>query len=159
MAIVALIQEPILIIAGAAGKNALPVKIKAEVGKKVHVPVGTIVEEQILVINPKKRYFVAIKAPFAAGFEPMNPNLATASSSAKPEGVLTRQPDYAIYGDDAVTFYFDELEKGTYHFYYRLKGHIEGSFVHPPAKAEMMYRLKTRGNSPGMRILIDSEKE
>jgi len=123
-------------------------------GEKITIDIGTIVEDHIRVINSKHRYYVAIKAPFAAGFEPMNPNLATSPKEAKPEGIFTRKPDYSIYADDSVTFYFDSLPKGTYDFYFRLKSSIEGSFTHPAAKAEMMYKLNVCGNSDGLKIIV-----
>ena len=57
---------------------------------------------------------------------------------------MTQEADYAQYKDDEVIFYYDTLPKGTYDFYFRLKASIAGSFVHPPAKAEMMYRETVR---------------
>lgn len=135
-------------------KDQPPSKIGAEAGKSLTLDMGTIVEEHLQVINSEARFYVAIKAPFAAGFEPLNPNLATAPPEASPVGTFTRQPDYAIYADDSVTFYFDTLPKGTYDFYYRLRGSVEGSYSHPPAKAELMYQLAVRGNSDGMRIIV-----
>jgi hypothetical protein len=135
-------------------KDQPPSKFGAEAGKSLTLDMGTVVEEHLQVINSGPRFYVAIKAPFAAGFEPLNPNLATAPPEAAPAGTFTRHPDYAIYADDAVTFYFDTLPKGTYDFYYRLRSSIEGSFSHPPAKVELMYQLAVRGNSDGMRIIV-----
>jgi uncharacterized protein YfaS (alpha-2-macroglobulin family) len=140
-------------------KNQPPVKVNAEAGKTLTLEMGTIVEEHIRAINSEERFFVAIQAPFAAGFEPLNPNLATAPPEAKPSGTFTRKPDYSLYADDAVTFYFDTLPKGTYDFYFRLRTGIQGSFIHPPAKAELMYQLAIRGNSDGMRVNIKPRKE
>jgi uncharacterized protein YfaS (alpha-2-macroglobulin family) len=84
----------------------------------------------------------------------MNPNLATSPKEATPSGTLTLEPDYALYEDDQVTFYYDTLPKGTYDFYFRLKTTFEGSFVHPAAKAELMYKQTVCGNSNGTRIVI-----
>ena len=74
-------------------------------------------------------------------------------------GQMTRQPDYALYEDDQVTFYYDTLPKGTYDFYFRLKTTFEGSFVHPAAKAELMYKQTIYGNSNGTRIVIGPRKD
>jgi uncharacterized protein YfaS (alpha-2-macroglobulin family) len=117
------------------------------------------VEEHLQVVNPEDRYFVAIRAPFAAGFDPMNPNLATSPKEARPDGQMTRQPDYALYEDDQVTFYYDTLPKGTYDFYFRLKTTFEGSFVHPAAKAELMYKQTVYGHSNGTRIVITPRED
>ena len=136
-----------------------PIVRPVKAGEALELEIGTIVEEHIRVVNPERRHYVAVAAPFAAGFEPMNPNLATASKAAKPAGTMTRVPAYAQYKDDEVIFYYDTLPKGTYDFYFRLKTSIAGSFVHPPAKAEMMYRETVRGRSDGTRIIVTSNQD
>ena len=136
-----------------------PVVRSLKAGAALELDMGTIVEEHIRVVNPEERHYVAVAAPFAAGFEPMNPNLATAPKAAKPTGTMTLAPDYAQYQDDQVIFYYDTLPKGTYDFYFRLKASITGSFVHPPAKAEMMYKETVRGRSDGTRIIVKPDQE
>lgn len=144
---------------GEADCTKPPVKQPVKPNEQVELPVGTIVEEHLQVVNPEDRNFVAIRAPFAAGFDPMNPNLATSPKEAQPSGTLTLEPSYALYEDDQVTFYYDTLPKGTYDFYFRLKTTFEGSFVHPPAKAELMYKQTVYGNSNGTRIVITPRAE
>ena len=136
-----------------------PVVRPVKAGEAIELEMGTIVEEHIRVVNPEARHYVAVAAPFAAGFEPMNPNLATAPKAAKPVGTMTQEPAYAQYQDDQVVFYYDTLQKGTYDFYFRLKASIAGSFVHPPAKAEMMYRETVRGRSDGTRIIVKPDQD
>ena len=136
------------------GDNEPPLVRSVEAGDAIELEMGTVVEEHIRVVNPEDRHYVAVAAPFAAGFEPMNPNLSTAPKTAKPAGAMTQQPAYAQYKDDEVIFYYDTLPKGTYDFYFRLRTSIAGSFVHPPARAEMMYRETVRGHSDGTRIIV-----
>ena len=136
-----------------------PVVRPVKTGEALELEMGTIVEEHIRVVNPEVRHYVAVAAPFAAGFEPMNPNLATAPKAAKPTGTMTQEAAYAQYKDDEVIFYYDTLPKGTYDFYFRLKASIAGSFVHPPAKAEMMYRETVRGHSDGTRIIVKPDQD
>ena len=136
-----------------------PVVRPVKAGDALELEIGTIVEEHIRVVNPEVRHYVAVAAPFAAGFEPMNPNLATAPKAAKPAGAITLVPAYAQYHDDQVIFYYDTLPKGTYDFYFRLKASIAGSFVHPPAKAEMMYKETVRGRSDGTRIIVKPDRD
>ena len=136
-----------------------PVVHPVKAGEALELGMGTIVEEHIRVVNPEVRHYVAVAAPFAAGFEPMNPNLATAPKAAKPAGTMTLAPDYAQYQDDQVIFYYDTLPKGTYDFFFRLKASIAGSFVHPPAKAEMMYKETVRGRSDGTRIIVKPDQD
>ena len=136
-----------------------PVVRPVKAGEALELEMGTIVEEHIRVVNPEGRHYVVVAAPFAAGFEPMNPNLATAPKAAKPAGTMTQEPAYAQYQDDRAIFYYDTLPKGTYDFYFRLKTSIAGSFVHPPAKAEMMYRETISGHSDGTRIIIKPNQD
>jgi alpha-2-macroglobulin len=134
-------------------------KVMLEKAETVHnLEIGDIIEEHIQVVNPKDRHFIAVSAPFAAGFEPLNPNLETSSSDANPSGSTTDKVDYHKFLDDKVVYYFDYLPAGTYDFYFRLRATIEGDFTHPPAKAEMMYDLSVNGNSPGACIVIKEEK-
>ncbi len=116
--------------------------------------VGDILEEHIQVVNSSDRYFVAVAAPVAAGFEPLNPNLAISSSEAIPSGQTSNKGDYQAYLDDRVVFYFDAMPAGTYDFYFRLRATTAGEFTHPPAEAEMMYDQKVRGNSPGAKVIV-----
>lgn len=141
------------------GENEPPVVRPVKAGDAIELELGTIVEEHIRVVNPEERHYVAVAAPFAAGFEPMNPNLATAPKTAKPAGTMTQQPAHAQYKDDEVIFYYDTLPKGTYDFYFRLRTSIAGSFVHPPAEAAMMYRETVRGRSDGTRIIVRPDQD
>lgn len=126
----------------------------AEAGKKHAFKIGDVVEEHVRVVNPKDRTFVAVMVPLAAGMEPLNPSLATAPPEAKTEGRITMEPSYVALLDDHVAFYYDTLPKGTYDFYFRTRAQIEGSFVQPAARAEMMYDLAVEGTSPGARVEV-----
>jgi hypothetical protein len=125
-------------------------------GQTHTVDVGAVVEEHIEVVNPKDRHYVAVIVPLAAGLEPLNPRLATAPPEARPLGVLSLEPSYAAYLDDHMAFYYDTLPAGTYHFYFRTRAVTPGSFVQPPALAEMMYDASVRGHSVGARIVVDA---
>jgi len=120
---------------------------------------GDVLEEHIQVINPEDRNYVAVVAPFAAGMEPLNPNLATAPKEAQPSGTITRQPSYAMYLDSEVRFYYETLPAGTYDFYFRLRATTGGTFTHPAAHAEMMYQPLKRGNSPGAKVEVKEKAE
>lgn len=122
--------------------------------KSVSARMGEVFEEHIQVVNPADRYFVAVSAPLAAGFEPLNPNLRTAPPEARPSGRDTMNASYSQYYDDSVTWYFNYLPKGTYSFYYRVRAMTPGSFVAPAAYVEQMYSDTVRGNSPGYRVKV-----
>ena len=56
--------------------------------------------------------------------------------------------------DDQVAFYFNELPKGTYDFYFRTRAQVQGDFIQPPAKAEMMYDGSQIGTSAGATVSV-----
>ncbi|MBN1524599.1 MAG: hypothetical protein JW904_08955 [Spirochaetales bacterium] len=132
----------------------LKARRKPEKASRQTYEMETIIEEHVTVINGETRNFVAVMVPFAAGFEIMNPALATSSKDAQPLGRLTANPSYTYYGDDQVIFYYDTLQKGTYEFYFRIRASFEGEYSHPPASAELMYDLNTSGRSDGTKIVI-----
>ena len=53
-----------------------------------------------------------------------------------------------------MAYYFDTLPKGSYHFYFRTRATIPGSYIQPAAYAEMMYDQAVNGRSNGARILV-----
>lgn len=127
-----------------------------EQGSQLELHVGDVVEEHLRVVNPEDRYYVAITVPFAAGMDPFNPALATAPPEAKTRGQLTLAPSYVSFSDDRISYYYDQLPKGTYDFYVRLKASYAGTYTQPSAWAELMYRQAVKGRSPGAGILIEA---
>jgi len=118
---------------------------------------GTVMEEHITLSNPEDRHYVALRVPLAAGCEPLNPNLDTSGAEAVSLGSLTRPPTYARYLDDEVVYYYEELPAGTYHFYFRERAVISGTFQLPPALARALYEPETEGNSSGAQMKISGD--
>ena len=118
-----------------------------------------VIEEHVRVVNSENRNFVAIRIPLAAGFEALNPALATAPKEAFPAGRITAAASYVQYLDDSVSYYYDTLAPGTYDFYFRVKASISGSFTQPPARAELMYDTAVKGRSNGSLVVIHAEDE
>jgi hypothetical protein len=140
------------------GRDGMPAnRFRAAAGTAIELPMDTVVEEHARVINFEDRNFVAVAVPIACGLEPLNPNLAGAPKEATPAGRLTVAPTYALYGDDAVIFYYDTLLKGTYDFFFRARASFSGAFSVPPARAELMYDLEVRGRSDGCELRIQAE--
>ena len=121
----------------------------------IHVAAGDVVEEMVELVNPEARTQVAIRLPIAAGFEPLNPNLATAPAEAVPSAGPSLPPSYARYGDDEVQLFYDRMDKGTVTLRFRLRAQVPGRFIQPPGEAEMMYRPGIYGASAGRRIVVN----
>lgn len=128
-------------------------------GKNVNFVVGDVVEDQVDVVNPENRTQVAVVVPLAAGFEALNPALATAPPEAKTQVPLTLQPSYVAFLDDQVAYFYDDLPKGTYHFAFRAKATISGSFTQPSAFAQMMYDETVNGRGNAARISIAKQDQ
>ncbi len=134
--------------------NRIAERMIVEQGGSPTFSLDEVVEQRVTVSTTQDREFVAVRVPIAAGFEPLNPNLATAPPEATPSGSITRAPDYSVYGDDHVTFYYDVLPRGTYEFSFRTRASFVGTYTLPPAYAELMYQREVRGNGPGSRVVI-----
>jgi uncharacterized protein YfaS (alpha-2-macroglobulin family) len=144
-------REMVKQLAGGAPAERIPI---AEPGKTVRFAIGDVTEEHVRVVNPKDRHFVAIVVPLAAGLEPLNPALATAPPEAKPSSGPTLKPTYVAFLDDQVAYYYNTLPKGTFDFYFRTRATLEGTFIQPAARAEMMYDGAVTGTSAGARIEV-----
>jgi hypothetical protein len=121
----------------------------------VHLATGDVVEETAELVSPEDRTMVAVVLPIAAGLEPLNPNLATATAEATPSAGPTLAPTYTAFGDDSVLYVYEALPAGTYRFHFRARAGTAGSFTEPPGTAEMMYRQGVTGASAGLRLTIE----
>jgi uncharacterized protein YfaS (alpha-2-macroglobulin family) len=126
-------------------------------GDKVALKVGDILEIHTRLLSQKQLYHVALVVPFAAGLEPLNPELKTSGPEARPSRSDSIQPTYVQRLDNEVRYYFTRLPKGTHTFHFRVRAACEGSFVHPASYAEQMYHQEVRGRGAGMRIDVTGE--
>jgi uncharacterized protein YfaS (alpha-2-macroglobulin family) len=115
---------------------------------------GDIVEVHARFTTDAVRHNVAFVVPFAAGFEPLNPELRTSGSEAKPAEADSTTPTYVARLDHEVRYYFDRIGAGTWTFHFRLRATTPGSYVHPGARAELMYDESVTGTSDGLRVVI-----
>ncbi|HEY8064376.1 MAG TPA: MG2 domain-containing protein [Methylosinus sp.] len=128
-------------------------KIAAETGV-VTLAVGDVIEETAELVNPQDRTHVAISLPLPAGFEPLNPNLATSPAEAQPSSAPTLAPTSVSFGDDRVFYAYDSLPKGRYRFAFRAKAQTAGVFTEPPGVVETMYKKGLQAQSAGKRVEI-----
>ncbi|PPC85820.1 MAG: hypothetical protein CTY36_18455, partial [Methylocystis sp.] len=130
-----------------------PEKIEARDGV-LQVKLGDLIEETAEVVNPEDRTHIAISIPLAAGFEPLNPNIATAPAEAQPSIAPTLPPTWVAFGDDRVFYAYDSLPKGTYRFAFRLRAQTAGAYTQPPALVAAMYKKGLRATSAGAKVEI-----
>ncbi len=138
----------------APGGDAKLERLEPSENGAVQVKQGEVIEESAELVNPEDRAHVAITLPLAAGFEPLNPNLATAPREAQPSAAPTLPPSYMFFGDDRVFYAYDALPKGNYRFRFRVRAQTSGAFTEPAGLAETMYKKGVVGSSAGARVEI-----
>jgi len=57
--------------------------------------------------------------------------------------------------DDRVLLFADYLEPGEHTYSYVARATTAGTFEHPPAEAEMMYRPETRGHTATGTVVVE----
>jgi hypothetical protein len=129
-------------------------KLEPAASGAIELKQGDVIEETAEIVNPQDRTHVAISLPLPAGFEPLNPNIATAPREAQPSAPPTLPPSWTSYGDDRVFYAYDVLPKGNYRFAFRAKAQTAGSFTQPQGLVETMYKKGVQGASAGARIEI-----
>ena len=125
----------------------------------MHIARGELMRVDLFVSIPAARHFVVVDDPVPGGLEPVNRDLATASSADAGEGAYEaaggswwfRYGDWSSYGvsrwsfyhqelrHDAVRFYSDYLPAGNYHLSYTAQAIAAGEFRVMPSHAEEMY--------------------
>jgi uncharacterized protein YfaS (alpha-2-macroglobulin family) len=120
---------------------------------------GDLVRVDLFVSLPAARNFVVVDDPVPGGLEPVNRDLATASTVDADKGAYKaaggswwfRYSDWSSYGvsrwsfyhqelrHDAVRFYSEYLPAGNYHLSYTAQAIAPGEFVVMPVRAEEMY--------------------
>ena len=121
----------------------------------IRLLVGDVVEEVDELVSPEDRAHVALRLPLAAGLEPLNPALATATADAAPLAGPTVPPSWAGYGDDEVLQVWLALPSGTVTVRTRMRATVPGRYTAPPATAEMLYQPGVTGSSAGTRIVVE----
>jgi uncharacterized protein YfaS (alpha-2-macroglobulin family) len=139
--------------------GSAPVHVDDAPGAAVNVPLGEVLEVHARLVTDEPHHHVALVVPFAAGLEPLNPNLETSGSDAKPSQPDSLEPTAVQRLDSEVRYYFTELPRGTHTFHFRVRASSEGRFVHPPPWAELMYREEVRGRGAGLRVVVTGSRE
>ena len=138
-----------------------------------HIKAGARVRVRLTMVAPTRRYHVALVDPLPAGFETLNPTLATTQSiprDPKQTGVVEYGSRSYGYGwwwwrpewfehqnlrDERTEAFASLLWEGVYKYSYVARATTPGDFVVPPAKAEEMYHPETFGRGSTDRVRIE----
>jgi uncharacterized protein YfaS (alpha-2-macroglobulin family) len=139
---------------------------------------GDLVRVDLFVSLPAAGNFVVVDDPVPGGLEPVNRDLATASTVDAEKGDFQhaggswwfRYNDWASYGvsrwsfyhqelrHDAVRFYSEYLPAGNYHLSYTAQAVATGEFIVLPVHAEQMYDPDIFGQSGAAHLIVGGEK-
>ena len=125
-----------------------------------HIKAGARVRVRLSLVAPARRYHVALTDPLPAGFESLNPGLATTGQIPDDTSEGSRQRrslwfDHQNLRDERTEAFTSLLWEGIYDYSYVARATTPGSFVVPPAKAEEMYHPETFGRGKTDRVRIE----
>jgi uncharacterized protein YfaS (alpha-2-macroglobulin family) len=138
---------------------------------------GELVRVDLYVSLAAPRHFVVVDDPVPGGLEPVNRDLATASTvdadatdfQAAGGSLWFKYSDWSEYGiqlwsfyhrellHEAARFYADYLPAGNYHLSYGAQAMAEGEFSASPTKAEEMYDPDVYGKGLPAHLTVGHE--
>jgi uncharacterized protein YfaS (alpha-2-macroglobulin family) len=141
----------------------------------VRIEQGDLVRVDLYVSLPAARNFVVVDDPIPGGLEPVNRDLATASTVDADAAVHEYPPDayYFEYDDwrsyawtrwsfyhrelrhEAARFFSDYLPAGRYHLSYVAQAIAPGEFTALPLRAEEMYDPDVYGRGLPATLVVD----
>jgi uncharacterized protein YfaS (alpha-2-macroglobulin family) len=143
----------------------------------VSVKRGELIRVDLYLSLPAPRHFVVVDDPVPGGLEPVNRDLATASTvdadgagfQAAGGSLWFKYSDWSEYGiqlwsfyhrellHQAARFYADYLPAGHYHLSYAAQAMAEGEFSASPTRAEEMYDPDVYGKGLPSQLRVDHE--
>ncbi|MCC6522984.1 MAG: hypothetical protein IT373_10015 [Polyangiaceae bacterium] len=131
------------------------------------VHVGDVVRVALMAripaeVAPGRRGYLALTDALPAGFEPLDPTLATVGQvpdlgDDHPFAAELRHgatPSHLELRDRRVDVYFDELSSDTLAASYLARATTPGRFALPPASAELMYEPGSLGHTEGGTVVV-----
>ncbi|HEV2862268.1 MAG TPA: alpha-2-macroglobulin family protein [Pyrinomonadaceae bacterium] len=124
-----------------------------------HVRAGARVRVRVSVLNPARRYHVALVDPMPAGLEALNPELATTGSLPAETGThrvfMWAWYEHQNLRDERAEAFTSLLWEGEHEYSYFTRATTPGLFVVPPPRAEEMYSPETFGRGRTDRVVVE----
>jgi hypothetical protein len=128
-----------------------------------HVKAGARIRVSLTMVAESRRYHVALVDPLPAGFEPLDPALATtgalpaspAASAPSTDDWLGTWYDHQNLRDERVEAFASEVGDGVHDYAYLARATTRGTFEVAPAHAEEMYAPETFGRSASDRVIVE----
>lgn len=150
-----------------------PTDVSRDADGTWRIKAGARVRVKLTMVATSRRYHVALVDPLPAGFETLNPVLATTEilpQDPKQEGVFEYgsrsygngwwrwRPQWFEHQnlrDERTEAFTSLLWEGVYKYAYVARATTPGDFVVPPTKAEEMYHPETFGRGATDRVRIE----
>jgi uncharacterized protein YfaS (alpha-2-macroglobulin family) len=128
---------------------------------------GKVYTMRVVFYSSQDRTYLALRAPFPSGAEPIDGSLLTSQIVKAPaspgnqdqgdseNGDSGYTGDYGEFGytthiyDDEVRFYFDQLDRGKHEVTFLFRTTTPGVYPTPPTRAELMYQPEVFGRTGG----------
>ncbi len=131
-----------------------------------HIKPGAEVRVRLTMVADSRRTHVALVDPMPAGFEALNPALATTPPIPIEEFEDAGFARFTFWWwqwfehqnlrDDRAEAFASLLWAGTYDYTYVARATTPGTFVVPPSKAEEIYAPETFGRSGSDTVIVES---
>ncbi len=130
------------------------------------VRAGARVKIKLTMVAETRRYHVALVDPIPAGFETLNPALATTEDLPQDQAMNSGRGGFHWWWwsrpwfehqnmrDERTEAYTSLLWGGVHEYTYYARATTPGEFVVPPTKAEEMYSPETFGRSASARVVV-----
>jgi hypothetical protein len=142
--------------AGAAVANGFTIAreyLAADGKPATTIRTGDLVTVRLTVTSGDRRW-VALVDRLPAGFEAVNPNLATSAGSGRVAGTRSWMWDHQELRDDQVRWFADRLWSSTAVLAYQVRATLPGTFHVGPATIEAMYEPAVMGRTAAQTITV-----
>ncbi|MEM8484163.1 MAG: Ig-like domain-containing protein [Bacteroidota bacterium] len=125
-------------------------------GGDVSLEAGQLVRVTLRLNSPADRNYLVVEDPLPAGLEPVNDAFATANQeyAAQSSGRWWGSFNHTEMHDDKVLLFADYLSRGEHTHSYVARATVPGTFVHPPARSELMYEPEVNGRNASGRLVV-----
>lgn len=138
-----------------------PVAVPLPTGNEtITLESGQLVKVTLRLTSPTSRTYVVVDDALPAGLEPVNEAFATSAQGVLEEADTGSDRWWGSFThtemhDDRVVLFADELRAGEHTYSYVARATTTGTFEHPPAEAEMMYKPETRGHTATGTLVVE----
>ncbi len=119
-------------------------------GQTVTLTAGSLVRVTLRLTSPVDRNYLVLEDPLPAGLEPVNAAFSTTDRDLVEDTGTSRwwgSFNFTEMHDDRVLLFADYLSRGEHTYTYVARATSPGTFVHPPARGELMYQPQINGRN------------